>query len=84
MEAIKGRLEEHDLALSNLAEITEQSAPEALDLAMADPEQRAAAVEDVEESIAVAQRLDCPFLTVHLGPEQELPYDRMYESVAEG
>ena len=84
LEAVEGRLEEHDLALSNLAEITEQSAPEALDLAMADPEQRAAAVEDIEESIEVAQRLDCPFLTVHLGPEQELPYDRMYESVAEG
>ena len=84
LQAVETRLEEHDLALTNLAGITEQSAPEALNRAMTDPEQRAAAVGDVEESIEVAKRLDCRFLTVHLGPEQELPYDQMYESVVEG
>ena len=64
-------LEPYDLALTNLTGITEQAAPEDLDFAMTDPQQRVDAVEDVEESIEVAQRLGCPFLTVHLGPEQE-------------
>lgn len=82
--AVEARLEEHDLTLTNLAGITEQAAPEALTRAMTDPEQRAAAIEDVEGSIEIAQRLDCPFLTVHLGPEQDLPSDRMYESVVQG
>lgn len=84
LHAVENRLAEHDLALTNLAGITEQAAPERLHRAMTDPEQRAAAVADVEDSIEVAQRLDCPFLTVHLGPEQDQPYDRMYESVVKG
>jgi hydroxypyruvate isomerase len=85
LEAIEARLDEHDLALTNLVGITEQAAPEDLSWAMTDPEQwAAAAVGGVEESIEVAQRLNCPFLTVHPGPEQDLPYDRTYESVVEG
>jgi hydroxypyruvate isomerase len=84
LEAIEARLHEHDLALTNVAGVTEQAAPEDLHRAMTDPETRAAAVSDVEESIEVAQRLDCSFLTVHLGPEQNIPYDRAYESMVEG
>lgn len=84
LDAIETRLDEHDLELTNLAGIREQSAPEDLDRAMTNPESRGAVIADIEASIEVAERLGCPHLTVHLGPEQDLPYDRVYESVVEG
>jgi hydroxypyruvate isomerase len=82
--AIEARIESSDLTITNIAGITEQSAPENLTQAMTNPEQQSAAVADIESSISIAQRLDCPFVTVHLGPRQNISYSQMYESVING
>lgn len=84
IDAIEARLDEHDLALTSLAGIREQARPEDLERAMTEPKTRADAIEDIEVSIEVANRLDCPFLIVHLGPELDAPYHRQYVSVVEG
>jgi len=84
LDAIETRLDEHDLDLTSISGIREQSRPEALGRAMTNPERRAGAIADVEASIEVADRLGCPSLIIHLGPERDAPHDRMYESVVEG
>jgi hydroxypyruvate isomerase len=84
LDAIEDRLDEHDLALTSMAGSREQTAPENLERAMTNPASRAAAIEDVEASIEVADRLECPHLIVHLGPERDAPDDGTYESVLEG
>lgn len=84
LDAIEARLAEHDITLANMGGIREQAAPEELERAMTNPETRAAAVEDVEASIEMANRLGCPSLTVHLGPSRDVPEGEMYESVVDG
>ncbi len=82
--AIEARLVSSNLTITNIAGITEQSAPENLTRAMTNPEQQSAAVADVKSSISMAQRLNCPFVTVHLGPRQDMSHSQMYESVING
>jgi hydroxypyruvate isomerase len=84
IDAIEARLDDHDLALTSIAGNTEDARPENLERAMTDPETRAGVVADVEESIEVADRLDCPAVIVHLGPARDVPRDRAYDSVVEG
>lgn len=84
LNAIEDRLDHHDLKVTNLAGITEQSRPEDLERALTNPNARAAALKDIEASLKVAERLGCPFVTVHLGPRRDVPYDQMYESVVKG
>lgn len=84
LDAIEDRLEAHDLTLTSMSGIKEQSRPENLHRALTDPETRADAIADIEESIEIADRLDCPMLIVHLGPGQGDSRDRMYESVVRG
>lgn len=84
LDAVAAQLENHDLKLVNIAGITEQSPPEELDRAMTNPDSRADAVADVEDSIEAAARLNCPFVTVHLGPSPNNHDGRAYESVVTG
>ena len=84
LDAIETRLSEYDMSLAGMAANTEQARPEALTRALTDPEERESAVEDIETSIEVAKRLNCPNLIVLVGPELDSPHEKMYESVVEG
>lgn len=82
IDAVETRLDDRDLSLAGMAANTEQRRPEELERALADPTQRDSVVADIEESIEVAGRLDCPNLIVLVGPRIEGHTDEeMYESV---
>ena len=85
LEAIEARLQEYDLSLSGMSAIRETGRPpEELHTALTDPDTRAEAVEDIERSIEVASRLDCPNLIVSVGPTQHYTHQEMYNSVVGG
>jgi len=84
LEAVEARLDDRDLSLAGMAANTEQRRPEELERALTDPTRRDSVVADIEESIEVAGRLDCPNLIVLVGPRIEDRTDEeMYESVVE-
>ncbi|MDL5363257.1 hydroxypyruvate isomerase family protein [Halalkalicoccus sp. NIPERK01] len=82
LDAVEARLDEHDVSVAGMAANTEPRRPEELERALTDPTKQDAVVGDIEESIEVAERFDCPNLIVLVGPEVE-DYTRaeMYESV---
>lgn len=85
LDAVETRLDARDLSLAGMAANTEQKRPEELERSLTNPTQRSRVVSDIEESIEVATRLDCPNLIVLVGPRVEGYTDEeMYESVVEG
>ncbi|SEH42080.1 hydroxypyruvate isomerase [Halopenitus malekzadehii] len=69
LDAIADRLETHDLSVAGMAANTEPRRPEALERPLTDPAKRRDVVDDITESIAVADRFDCPNLIVLVGPK---------------
>jgi len=81
LDAVRARLDEHDMSLAGMAANTEPRRPEALKRPLTDPTSQEALVADITESIEVADRLDCPNLIVLVGPALEYTHAEMYESV---
>jgi len=81
LDAVAARLKEHDVSLAGMAANTESRRPENLERALTDPTTQDAVVNDIEESIEVADRFDCPNLIVLVGPELEYTHAEMYESI---
>jgi hydroxypyruvate isomerase len=81
LDAVEARLDDHDLSVAGMAANTEPRRPEELERAPTDPTKQDAVVSDFEESIEVAERLDCPNLIVLVGPALEYTRAEMYESV---
>jgi hydroxypyruvate isomerase len=83
LDAVDARLDDHDVSLAGMAANTEPRRPEELERALTDPTKHEAIVADFEESIEVAERLDCPNLIVLVGPALEHARARMFESVVD-
>lgn len=84
LDALEARLDEHDVSVAAMAAIQERGMPQDFERAMTDPAQRETVVEDIEDSIEVAQRLDCPNLIVLVGPEIDgLTREEMFDSIVE-
>lgn len=84
LDALEARLDEHDVSLAAMAAIQETGMPQDFERAVTNPEKRETVVEDIERSIQVAQRFDCPNLIVLVGPEiDELTRNEMFDSVVE-
>lgn len=82
LDALEARLAEHGVSVAAMAAIQETGMPQDFERAMTDPEMRATVVEDIEDSIEVARRFDCPNLIVLVGPEiEELSREEMFHSV---
>ncbi|WP_280537740.1 TIM barrel protein [Halopenitus sp. POP-27] len=82
LDALADRLEDHDVSVAGMVANTEPRRPEALERPLTDPTKRDAVVEDITESIAVADRLDCPNLIVLVGPKpDEYTRAEAYDSV---
>ncbi|WP_336345936.1 hydroxypyruvate isomerase family protein [Halalkalicoccus ordinarius] len=83
LDAVEARLNEHDVSIAGMAANTEPRRPEELKRPLTDPTKQDAIVTDFEESIEVANRLDCPNLIVLVGPEVEHTHAEMYDSVVD-
>jgi len=83
LDALEIRLDKNDISLTAMAAIQETGMPQDFDRAMTDPEQREAVIEDIENSIQVAQRFDCPNLIVLVGPELERPRDEQFDNIVD-
>lgn len=84
VDAIEARLAEREVSLAGMGANRERTRPEELQRALTDPKKRDAAVRDIEASIEIAERLDCPNLIVLTGPVQDRSHEVMYESVVKG
>ena len=84
LDAVAARLDEHDLSLAAISGNTEPRRPEDLQRPLTDPTKRDAVVGDIEESLEVAQRLDCPNLIVTVGPSLAYTDAEMYDSIVTG
>jgi len=78
---IETQLEQHDTTVAAMAANTESRRPEALERPLTDPTKREPVVADIERSIAVADRFDCPNLIVLVGPELEYTREEMRENI---
>lgn len=82
LDALETRLQENNISLTAMAAIQETGMPQAFERAMTDPDQRVSVIEDIKNSIEVAQRLNCPYLIVLVGPEVDgLTREEMFHSV---
>lgn len=84
LDAIETRLDDHDLSLAGMVAHREDAQPEELTRSLTDPSQHDAVVKDIEASIDVACRLDCPTLFVLTGPTRDATREAMLDSVIKG
>ena len=83
LDALEERLDETGVSVVAMGAIQETGMPQDFDRAMTDAEMREAVVEDIENSIEVAQRFDCPNLIVLVGPEQETLREVQFRNVVD-
>jgi hydroxypyruvate isomerase len=81
LDALEERLEENGVSIAAMAAIQETGMPQDFERAMTDPAKRETVVGDIEESIEVARRFDCPNLIVLVGPELEIPREEQFDSI---